>query len=52
MGRQNSLLFLTGQSRGFAFVAMADMTTARRAVSELDGQEFMGRPLRLSWSYR
>ncbi len=38
----------TQRSKGFAFVTMASMDEARRAVSELHGKEFMGRPLQLS----
>jgi RNA recognition motif-containing protein len=35
----------TGQARGFAFVEMADAESARRAISELDKQQFGGRNL-------
>jgi cold-inducible RNA-binding protein len=35
----------TGQARGFAFVEMADAEGARRAISEIDRQEFGGRSL-------
>lgn len=35
----------TGQARGFAFVEMGDVESARRAVSELDKREFGGRNL-------
>ncbi len=38
----------TQRSKGFAFVTMASMDEARRAVAELHGKEFMGRPLQLS----
>lgn len=38
----------TERSKGFAFVTMASVEEARRAVSELHGKEFMGRPLQLS----
>lgn len=38
----------TQRSKGFAFVTMASVDEARRAVSELHGKEFMGRPLQLS----
>ena len=35
----------TGQPRGFAFVEMTDTEGARRAISELDRQEYGGRSL-------
>jgi cold-inducible RNA-binding protein len=35
----------TGQARGFAFVEMSDNEGARRAISELDRQQFGGRSL-------
>lgn len=35
----------TGQARGFAFVEMSDAEGARRAISELDKQQFGGRNL-------
>jgi len=35
----------THRSKGFGFVQMATLTDARRAVIELHGQPFMGRPL-------
>jgi len=35
----------TGQARGFAFVEMADVESARRAISELDKHQFGGRNL-------
>lgn len=38
----------TQRSKGFAFVTMASVDEARRAVAELHGKEFMGRPLQLS----
>jgi RNA recognition motif-containing protein len=38
----------TERSKGFAFVTMASVDEARRAVQELNGKEFMGRPLQLS----
>lgn len=37
----------TGRSRGFGFVEMAD-ADAQSAISQLDGQDFHGRPLRIS----
>lgn len=38
----------TQRSKGFAFVTMATLEEARRAVEELNGKDFMGRPLQLS----
>lgn len=38
----------TQRSKGFAFVTMGTVEEARRAVTELHGKEFMGRPLQLS----
>ncbi len=37
----------SGRSRGFGFVEMPDESEARTAISGLDGQEFMGRALRV-----
>lgn len=38
----------TQRSKGFAFVTMGSVEEARRAVQELGGKDFMGRPLQLS----
>jgi hypothetical protein len=38
----------TQRSKGFAFVTMASIEEAKRAVAELHGKPFMGRPLELS----
>ncbi len=38
----------TQRSKGFAFVTMADIEQARRAVVELTNKDFMGRPLQVS----
>jgi hypothetical protein len=38
----------TQRSKGFAFVTMGSVDEARRAVQELNGKDFMGRPLQLS----
>lgn len=38
----------TQRSKGFAFVTMSSVDEARRAVAELSGKDFMGRPLQLS----
>jgi RNA recognition motif-containing protein len=38
----------TGRSRGFAFVVMASDADAQKAISELDGVDLDGRPLRVN----
>jgi len=38
----------TGKSRGFAFVTMASEADATNAVSQLDGKQIDGRPLRVN----
>lgn len=38
----------TGRSRGFAFVDLASAEEGQRAIDELNGHEFVGRPLRVS----
>ncbi len=38
----------TQRSKGFAFVTMGSVAEAQRAVNELNGKEFMSRPLQLS----
>lgn len=38
----------TGQSRGFGFVEMSGSAEAQRAIQELDGREFEGRPLKVN----
>ncbi len=38
----------TGRSRGFAFVEMADVAEADRAIEGLDGKEFGGRSLKVN----
>ena len=38
----------TGKSRGFAFVTMASEADAQNAVSQLDGKQIDGRPLRVN----
>jgi len=35
----------TGRGRGFGFVEMSDVESARRAISELDRQQYGGRNL-------
>lgn len=39
---------VTGRSKGFAFVEMADDAAAQSAIQALDGKEFEGRQLRVS----
>lgn len=38
----------TGRLRGFAFVEMTDDTQEDKAISELDGAEWMGRQLKVN----
>jgi len=38
----------TGRSRGFAFVVMGTADEARKAISEMDGTDLDGRPLRVN----
>lgn len=38
----------TGRSRGFAFVEMSDNDEANAAISALNGQDFLGRPLEIN----
>lgn len=38
----------TGRKRGFAFVDMVDESKEDRAISELDGAEWLGRALRVN----
>ncbi|MEJ2732462.1 MAG: RNA-binding protein [Anaerolineae bacterium] len=38
----------TGRPRGFAFVDMATEEAARTAISELNGQDIDGRPLKVA----
>ena len=38
----------TGKSRGFAFVTMASEADAQNAVTQLDGKQIEGRPLRVN----
>ena len=38
----------TGQSRGFAFVTMSSASDAAKAIANLDGSDFAGRPLRVN----
>ena len=38
----------TGRSRGFGFVEMADDGAGQKAIDELDGKDFAGRPLKVN----
>ncbi len=38
----------TSRSRGFAFVEMATVEEANKAVERFNGQDFQGRPLRVN----
>jgi RNA recognition motif-containing protein len=38
----------TGRARGFGFVEMASAEEAQKAIQNLDGQDFMGRSIRVS----
>jgi len=38
----------TGRSRGFAFVVMGSDADAQKAISQLDGTDLDGRPLRVN----
>ena len=38
----------TGRSRGFGFVEMPDDEQAKAAISELDGKDLDGRPLKVN----
>ena len=38
----------SGRSRGFGFVEMPESGEAQEAISKLDGQDFMGRTLRVN----
>ena len=38
----------TGRSRGFGFVEMSSREDGQKAISELNGQEVDGRPLRVN----
>ena len=44
--------YLTGESRGYAFVRMSDRETSRRALDEVDGRRLGNRQVRLGWSFR
>ncbi len=40
----------TGRSRGFGFVEMPNNDEAEKAIAETNGNDFMGRPLRVNES--
>ena len=44
--------YLTGESRGYAFVRMSDSGTTLRIIAELNGQFLRNRPLTLGLSFR
>lgn len=39
---------MTGKSRGFGFVEMSSDGEATEAISQLDGKDFKGRPLKIN----
>jgi cold-inducible RNA-binding protein len=39
---------MTGRSRGFAFVEMAEESAAQQAIAELNGKELDGRALKIA----
>ena len=44
--------YLTGESRGYAFVCMSDRETSRQALDEVDGRRLGNLQVRLGWSFR
>ncbi len=38
----------TGRARGFAFVSLSTPEEAQEAIRQLEGQEFMGRPMKVN----
>ena len=38
----------TGRSRGFGFVEMPNQSEAQAAISQLNGKDLVGRPLRIN----
>ena len=42
----------SGQSRGFGFVEMENKPDGEKAVSELNGQEFSGRALKINEAHQ
>jgi RNA recognition motif-containing protein len=45
-----SLCSQRDRPKGIAYVEMADIATATRAVRDLDGKDFEGRPLKLDFA--
>ncbi|MDD2235701.1 MAG: RNA-binding protein [Kiritimatiellae bacterium] len=41
---------MSGRSKGFGFVAMSEKAEADKAIEAINGQDFMGRPLRVNES--
>jgi cold-inducible RNA-binding protein len=41
---------MSGRNKGFGFVEMPDHAEAEKAIQALNGQDFMGRPLRVNES--
>lgn len=39
---------MTGRSRGFAFVEMADVEAAQKAIAELNGRDLGGRAIKVA----
>jgi RNA recognition motif-containing protein len=39
---------MTGRSRGFAFVEMADVEAAKKAIAELNGRDLEGRAIKVA----
>lgn len=37
----------TGESKGFGFIEMAEVSEGQTAIKEMDGKEFMGRELKV-----
>ncbi len=40
----------SGKSRGFGFVTMGSAEEAQKAISELDGKDFLGRPIAVNFA--
>jgi len=43
---------MTGRSRGFAFVEMADVEAAQKAIAELNGRDLGGRAIKVAEARR
>ncbi|CAL5069687.1 unnamed protein product [Urochloa decumbens] len=44
-----NVIFDNGKAAGYGFVSFGTKEEAEAAISELDGKELMGRPVRLNW---